>query len=885
MIARLLQFLERLLASFRGPQLDKDLNAEMASHLDFAIEENLQRGMSAEEARRQALIRFGGIEQARLQQRDVRALPFLDVFRQDLQYAFRKLRRDRIFAAVALSLLALGIGANTAMFSIIQAVLLKPLPYPDPDRLLLLSDGATPIRFDEVRAASRSYSGLGAYANGLEDMALSGVADPEVLKAARVSSNFLQILGERPLLGRAFLPQEDAPGAPAVALLSVELWQRRFNRDPLISGKTMMLAGMPYTVVGVLPAHFHFPFSHQDFWVTRPSEWSVIAPEGRPLSPILSIFGRLQPAVTPQQADAELQVLNRQYQLAHPGMLDTKPDEPQHVIPLKISLISDVRSELWMLFAAVGSVLLIVCANLASLLLSRASSRSRELAVRAAIGAGRRRIVRQLLTESVLLASLGGGLGVLLAAASLNSLRHLTLVELPRAAEIRLDSQVLAFAAALSLITSLLFGLAPAMAASRTDLAGVLRGSGEAPAIAGIRASLRLGPRSLLVIAQVAVSVTLLIGATLLIESLGRVYKVDPGFDSSNLLTMRIALPPARYDTDAKKARFYDQLIRSLESLPGVRGAALSLTLPMMDTWMGAPVQLTGSAPLKLNERPIAIIQDISSTYFRTMQISLKRGREFTAEDRAQSAPVAVASENLVRLFWPQYPAGPDPIGDHILVGSNPQPVQIVGIVGNVRGSGRDDDPKAEVYLPCAQKPPQSAMLVVRTAGDPRSFLRTIRNQVLAIDHDQPLSDIATMTELTEASEGPLRLMMMLLGTFAGVATLIAAIGIYGVIAYSVGERTREMGIRRALGAERVDILSLVVGQGLQLAAAGILLGIGGALALTRLLQDLLFRINTMDPLTFLIVTILFTLVAILASYIPARRAIAIDPMAALRMG
>ncbi|MGA8151856.1 MAG: ABC transporter permease [Terriglobales bacterium] len=884
MIGRLQQLIRRLLSSFAGSRLDDELNAEMASHLQFAIEENLQRGMNAEEARRQALVRFGGVEQARLRQRDARSLPFLDILRQDLRYTFRKLRRDRVFTLVAVLILALGIGGNTAMFSVIRAVLLKPLPYRDPGRLVLVADGVTPIRFEELKAASRSYTEVGAF-TGQEDMALSGVGEPEVLKGARVSANFLQVLGITPLLGRSFLPEEDKTGAPAVAMISAELWRRRFSRDPSIIGKTVTLAGTPHAIIGVLPSGFQFPFSGADVWVPRPSEWSVISLPGRPDSPFLGVFGRLKPHLDLREATAELSVLNRQYAAAHPGMLDSKPGSPDIVQPFKDTLVSDVRSELWMLFGAVAFVLLIVCANIASLLLARATSRAREFAVRAAVGAGSGRIIRQLLTESILLASLGGGLGLGLAAGSLSGIRNVTFIDLPRAGEIRIDGAVLGFAALLSFVTGVLFGLVPALTASRPDLAGVLRGSGEAPSATGSKSRLRFGPRGLLVVGQVALSIVLLIGATLLIESLARVYRVDPGFETSHLLTMNISLSPTRYDTDEKRARFYDELVERAESLPGVRSAAVTLTLPMSDTWMGAPVQLAGTAPMKLNERPIAVIQDITPAYFHTLQIALKRGLEFTAHDNAQSVPVAIVNENLARLFWPQYPSGPNPIGQHILVGASPQPPEIIGIAPNVRQYGRDDNPKPEVYFSCAQKPPQSAMLAVRTNGDPLSFANAVRNQVLAIDGDQPVSAVATMDDLVEASERQLRLMMTLLGIFAGAATLIASIGIYGVIAYSVGQRTKEIGIRRALGAQQSDILSLVVGQGLRLVLAGVLLGVCGALAVTRLLQDLLFRVSATDPATFVGVAILFVVVALVASYVPARRAIGIDPMAALRIG
>jgi putative ABC transport system permease protein len=802
---------------------------------------------------------------------------------QDLRYALRQLQKNPGFTAVALLTLTVGIGANTAMFSVIHAVLLKPLAYREPDRVVLIADGATAIRFDEMKVASRSYTEMGAYAVGPENLALSGVAEPEVLKGARVSANFLSVLGVNPARGRIFLPEEDKTGAPAVAMISAELWRRRFGADSSVLGKTITLAAQPYTIIGVLPAGFQFPFSGVDVWLTKPSEWSVIAPEGRPLSPILSVFGRLKPGVDLHQATAELLVLNSQYAAAHPGMLDSKPDAPESVQLFEEQLVSDIRPELWMLFGAVGFVLMIVCANLASLQLARATSRAREFAVRAAIGAGRGRIIGQLLVETLLLSFLGGALGLGFAAFSLHAIRSTTFVDLPRAGEIQMDGTVLFFAVTLSIFTGVLFGLVPSLLASRGDLAAVLRGSGEAASSAGLRTGLHFGSRGLLVAGQMALSIVLLISATLLIKSLARVYQVDPGFQTSHLLTMNIALPPARYDTDEKKAAFYKELVERTEALPGVRSAAVTLTLPMADTWMGAPVQLAGTPPVELNQRPIGIIQDVTPDFFRTLGIAQKRGREFTAHDNKNSVPVAIVNENLARLFWPQYPSGPDPVGQHILVGSDSRPVEIVGIAANVRHSGRDDDPRPEVYLPCAQKPPGTAMLAVRTNGKPLSFVREIRDRVLAIDRDQPVSDVSTMDQLVEASEGQLRLMMVLLGMFAAFAALLAIVGLYGVISYSVVRRTKEIGIRRALGAQRNDILSLVTRQVVRLVLAGVLLGLCGAFALTRVLQDLLFQVSATDPVTFVGISILFVLVGVAASYIPARRAARIDSMAALR--
>jgi len=807
-----------------------------------------------------------------------------EAIRQDLQFGMRTMVKNRAFSVAVIFTIALGIGANTTMFSVIRAVLLKPLQYQDPDRIVLIADGATPLRFEEVAAASRSYREVGAF-TGFEDLPLSGFGQPEVLKGVRVSGNFLGILGITPFQGRGFSAEEDRPSAPPVAMISAELWRRRFGRDPAILGRTATLAGIPTTIIGVLPAGFQFPVSGADVWLTRPTEWSVLQPKARPVSPFLSIFGRLKPQVEVQQASAELEVLNRQYAEAHPGMLDTKRDSPEVVRPLKEELVSDVRPKLWMLFGAVGFVLLIVCANIASLLLARATVRAREFAVRAAIGAGRGRIIRQLLAESLLLAFLGGALGIALAAGSLRAIRGMTFVDLPRAGEIQLDALVLAFGVALALLTGIGFGLVPSLAASRPDLAGVLRGSGEGAIVAGSPSIPRFGSRGLLVVGQVALSIVLLIGATLLIESLAHLYRVDPGFQSANVLTMKIALPPARYDSVQKKAAFFEQLVQRTEALPGVRSVALTLTVPMADGWMGTTLEVTGRAPVALNQRPIAIFESITPDYFRTLGIALRRGRTFTAHDGAGAKRVVIISERLARVLWPEYPGGLDPIGQRVLIGNDVQPSEIVGIAADVHQTGKDMDPRPGIYFPCMQKPPDSVMLMVGTNSDPLSFANAVRSQVSAIDPDQPVSEISTMDDVIEASEGQLRLMMRLLGTFAGAAALLAVLGLYGVISYSVVQRTKEIGIRRALGAPRNNILSLVARQVVTLALAGVGLGIAGAFALTRLLRDLLFQVSATDPATFIAVSVLFVCVALAASYIPARRAAEVDPLAALRVG
>jgi putative ABC transport system permease protein len=793
----------------------------------------------------------------------------------NIRCAIRQFARNRGFAATVVLTISLGIGLNAAMFSIIRAVLLAPLGYHDPNGLVLIANGATPVRFDLMLSTARSYDGLGAYFTGTENLALTGDGRPEVLRGARVSWNFLDILGVRPLLGRSFLPAEDRPGAPAVAMISAELWQQRFDGSPSILGRSVTLSGAAYTIVGVLPPKFPFPFSSTDVWLTRPSEWTALGPQSRRLSPGLRMFGRLKPGLTIAQADAELTVIDHQYDAANPGMLDSNASlarmfnrPPDHVELMKDQLVSDVRAKLWLLFGAVGLVLLIVCANVASLLLARAAARSREFAVRMAVGAGRRAIVAQLLSESVLLTLAGGALGVALAGWSIRGVRAMTALDLPRSGDIGIDGVVLWFAVALSLLTGLLFGLAPALAASRPDVAAVLRGGGTTDYAGWKTGSLRLHPRSLLVVGQVALSTVLPIGAALLLESLARVNRVNPGFQVSNLLTMRITPSPIRYDSERKLANFYNALVNRLDALRGVSGAAVTFTLPTTG-YAAIPVEVIGGPEMKLNQRPLAVLQNVTPQYFQTMKIPLRRGRKFTAHDDADAVPVAIIDESMARRFWPQYPGGPDPIGQQLQIGAHYPPTEIIGIVGDTRQAGLAEQPKPGLYLPAAQHPPVSAMLAIRVEGDPLAIVNTVRGEILNLDPDQPVSEVASMNEVVDASEGQLRLRMTLLAIFAGVATVIAVIGLYGVVSYSVAQRTKEIGIRTALGAPRGSILALVVGNGLRLALGGLLLGVFGALALARMLHSLLFDISANDPVTYLAVALLFALVALAASYFP----------------
>ena len=578
----------------------------------------------------------------------------------DGRYALRALRQNPGFAATAVLTLALGIGGNTAMFAIIRAVLLKPLAYPDPDRLVQISHSATSVRFDEMKSAARSYAGLGDYLRSVFDVTLSGGAEPVVLKGVSVSANFLNVLQVEPLLGRSFRPEEDTAGGTNVAMISAELWRSRFDSDPGILSKTVTLAGRPYSIVGVLPPGFQFPHPDADVWVPRPSDFVNTT------SPLLNVFGRLKPDVDIHQATSELAVLNQQYRAAHPGMLDGRQNTVEQVRPLGDQLAAKLGFMLWLLFGAVGFVLLIACANIAGLLLARAASRSREFAVRAAVGASRSRLVRQLLAESVVLALLGAGLGLLVARWSLTGMLHLAALELPRAGEIQFDGTVLSFTVLLSLATGVLFGLIPSLGASRPDLADVLRsGAQAANSTQRNRVAVGIGARGALVICQVALSMVLLIGAALLMQSLIRLYGVNPGFNTSHLLTLRISLSPSRYDTSQKQARFFDELVQRVELLPGIRSAAATFTLPMM-IFPRTPVQLAAEPLRPLNQRPLAAIQDVTTAYFRTLEVPLKRGRDFSSRDIATAPATAIINESLARALWPAYPRGLDPVGKHV---------------------------------------------------------------------------------------------------------------------------------------------------------------------------------------------------------------------------
>ncbi|MDR3700339.1 MAG: ABC transporter permease [Candidatus Sulfopaludibacter sp.] len=813
---------------------------------------------------------------------------------QDMLYALRAMRQNAAFTVTAVLTLALGIGANTAIFTVIRAVLLNPLPYRDPDRLVFLATSDpqrnlpetqfTQLRFAEMSAAAHSFAAVGAFGANMENVTLSGDSEPEPLKGARVSANFLEVLGKPPLVGRGFLPDENS-----AVMISAALWKRRFGGDPQIAGRTAMLDATAYTIAGVLPPGFEFPFPGVDVWFTRPSEWSAL-PSRYWGAALLKGFARLRTGTSLAQARAEMEVLSRQYNAAHPGI----DRGIMQVVLLKDRLVQNVRPLLRILLGAVAFVLLIACANVASLLMARATSRGREFALRAALGARRVRLVRQLLAESLVLAFVGGAAGTLLAQWCLSALQAMDdrklvgALYLPGRGDIRLDGTVLAFTLALSLVTGVLFGLFPSLQLSRPDLAGMLRetSAGAGRGLSGRRSSLGISPRGLLVVAQIALSVVLLIGAALLMRSIVRLRAVDPGFQAAGLVTMKVALPVTRYDTPRKRTAFFDALLQRVAAVPGVRNAAMAMSLPTT-TWIRTNISRVegAAAPDERDAASYAVWQSIAPGYFQTMQIPLRRGREFTARDNVAGAPpVIIVNESLARHLWRDYPTV-NPVGRHIAEAYDKAVgwLEVVGVAADIREGGLASQASPEFYVPYAIHPPQTAYLAVRTGADPLPLVNSIRAQVSAVDREQAVSEVKTMEAVLETSLGNRPWALWLLGTFAGLALLLALVGIYGVIAYSVAQRTQEMGIRRALGAQHSDIVTLVLREGLGLTVAGTAIGMGGGLALTRVMKGLLFRTSPTDPATFAGIALLFILVAGAASYLPARRATRVDPASALR--
>ena len=804
----------------------------------------------------------------------------MNTLARDLRYSLRMLARTPGFTVLAIATLALGIGANTAIFTVANSVLLRPLAYKDPGQLVRIStkrDGTCCVSLPYLTLLSdtnHSFSGVSAYQ--FETVNLDGHEGAEQVDAERVTGNFFEVLGVKPLAGRAFRVEEDRPGSNQVVMIGYELATRLFGDVQGAAGQHLALDSRDYTIVGVLPPKFGVRLlgRQPEIWITRLIDFSMTTPARVSIGGMYyEALGRLRPGVTPPQAQAETEVIFQQYKHDKPGNFDATSDVAMTVGDLQANLVANVRPTLLMLSAAVGFVLLIACANVASLLLFRAIVRRKEFAVRSALGAPRGAMVRQLLTESVLMAVLSGGLGVLFGLLGIKFLGTFTQTNLPQAAEVPMDLRVLAFTLAISVVSGILFGLTLALQLSRPNLAGML--SDEGRGSAGSRQRNRA--RSILVAAQVALSMVLLIGCGLLIRSFVHLRTVDPGFDAKNTLTAQTFLSPAGYPDQPKRIAFYQDALQRLQSIPGVQAAAISTALPVFPTH-GTPVRFEGEPEVDLGRRTVVLLESISPDYPKAMGVPLTAGRAFVASDDATSAPVVIVNQAAVRRFWPNQ----NPIGKQVWVGRMPAS-QVVGVLGDIKNDSLATSSQPEVFLPYPQLASSTLYITLRTTMDPHSVASALRAQIVAVNRGQPITDIQTMQERLEAASAQTRSMMWLIGIFSATALVLAVVGIYGVIAYSVAQRTQELGVRIALGASRGDIFKLVIGNGLRLAAVGIVIGLAASFALTRLMASLLFETSATDPITFAGSAIAFAAVAALASYLPARRAMRINPTDALR--
>ncbi len=892
-IRQLRGWLVRLFGLFHRRRREREFAKELESHLAMHIEDNLRAGMSPEEARRRALIKLGGVTQIKELHREQRGLPMLETLFHDLRFGARMLFKNPGFSFIAILTLALGIGANTAIFSVVNGVLLRPLPYEEADRLVFLTE-RNPHNddmtlsypdFADWRAQNHVFESIGVYNSA--SFNLTGSGDPEQLRAGRASADLFSALRVRAALGRLYTNEEDKFGAPGVVVLSHGLWQRRFGGNPGIISQTLTLDDRPYTVVGVLPPDFRFE-ERNEIWVPVEANISALTLRARGIHPFLRGVARLKAGVTLEQARAELDAIAARIAQQYP---DINKNVGARITPLLENYVQGTRRALWVLLGAVSLLLLIACANVANLMLARATAREREMGVRVALGASRWRVVRQLLTESLLLVVVGGGIGLLLAEWGVKLLLAVSANSLPRSSEIGLNTQVLVFTVAVSVLTGIVFGLAPAWQASRADVQAALKET--ARSTTGGRHRLRQA----LIVTEVALTLVLLIGAGLLLRSFYRLQQVNPGFVDEHVLSFRVSLPVQKYAHENQWLNFYQQVIEKLRAVPGVKEVSIASRVPMDGNNNANAFRVVGQ-PARARAMQVCFV---SPDYFRTLGIPLLRGRYFTEQDNRShlseeqlrglergdrlrlGRKTVIVDEEFARRHWPNQ----DPVGKQILWGiggGNDSPLTVVGVVGRVK-LDRPDEPIGEVqgYFAFLEYPQPAMSFVVKTTLEPEQIIAAAREQVRAIDASQPIYGVGTLTQLRAASIAPQRFTLLLLGLFAAVALALAVVGIYGVMSYAVTQRTHELGIRLALGAQGRDVLRLVIGQGMKLALIGVALGVGGALALTRMLKTLLFDVGPADPVTFAGVTLLLTLVAVLACWIPARRAAKVDPLIALR--
>ena len=805
----------------------------------------------------------------------------MDTLLRDLRYAVRMLANRPSFTVVAVLALALGIGANTAIFSVVNAVLLRPLAYKEADRLLMVwenhearegpkTEWTSPPTFGDWRDQNQVFDSISAFQFWLPTV--TGSSEPESLNGAAVSHDIFQTLGVDPSLGRSFRAEEDRAGGERVVLLGHGLWKRRFGADASILNRTITLNGEPYTVIGVMPEGFRFPIiSNAEAWT--PLQQRLNPDCGRGCYTLRTV-ARLKPGVTIERARQEMGSLAE-------GLAEKYPEANINVgitlVPLHEQIVGQLKPMLLVLLGAVGFVLLIACANVANLMLARAATREREIAIRTALGASRARLVRQLLTESLLLALMSAALGLLLAFWLVDVMVAFSPEGTPRIDEVSIDIMVLGFTLAVAVITGLVFGLVPALSATRPNFSQSLKEGKGTDTSSGKKAA-----RSTLVVAEVALALMLLIGAGLLIKSFANLLHVDPGFNPANVMTLQLNLPVTRYPEGRQVSAFYADLLGRIKSIPGVESVAAGSALPLAGNDTDVSFFIEGRPAPGPGEKQAAWYSRVTPDYFHTMGIGMVSGRPFDERDQANSPRVVIVSETLARRYWP----GEDPVGKRLSLGGNPDKPnwrEIVSVVRDVKQFGIDADARPTIYIPHAQASNRFMTVTVRTTAEPTSIISAVRSQIAGLDSELAISNISSMQELVATSIAPSRMIMMLLAVFAGLALILAAVGIYSVIAYGVTERTREIGIRMALGAAKRDVLKLIVGRAAMLTLAGVALGLAGAFALTRFMKSLLYEVDTFDPVTFAGISLLLVGVALLASYIPARRAAKVDPMVALR--
>jgi putative ABC transport system permease protein len=874
---------------FKRRSAAHEMDEEINTHIRLLTERYIEQGMAESEAVSAARRQFGNATLLKEANREMRGIGIIDTLVQDLRYGARMLRRNPVFTFIVVLTLALGIGANTAIFSVVNGVLLKSLPFPDAERLLVLHEASktTPVmsvsypNLLDWRRRQTVFENLTAYSNG--SLTLTGVLEPERLSSRHVTANFFATLKVQPALGRAFTEEEDSLGGQRVVILSHKIWLRYFNGDPQMIGRTITLNGAGYTVVGVTPAEFDFygRRNQNDLFLPMGQMAGADYMRDRDAHPGIYAIGRLKSRVTVEGARAAMKVLATRLAEQYPK------ENTGHTIELRSFLedyIGEIHRPLWMLQIAVGLVLLIACANVANLLLARANSRRREIAMRMALGAGRRSILRQLLTESLLLSSLGGALAMILAVWGVRLLLKLDPDALPRLDDVTIDWRVLGFTLLATLLTGVVFSLAPALEASKTDVNETLKDGGRNPSGGGRRL------RSALVVAEVALSLVLLIAAGLLTRSFWRVLQVDPGFDPKNVLTMRLQLPNAKYDQVDRKLAFYHETLERVSALPGVQQVSLTDGFPLVGSAITIGYSLEGQPAWPAPKEQQCIVQSVSPAYHEVFGIRLLVGRYFAPQDNPGSQPAVIVDETFAQKHFPALSPA-EVVGKQVSVGGDNLPWrEIIGVVRQVRHDGREEAGRPEIYRLWSQMGPgwvakrMFAMnLVVKTNGNPLSFVALIKREIQAIDHEQPIGNIKTMERSLDESVAERRFILLLVGLFGLLALLLGAVGISCVMAYTISQRTHEIGVRMALGAERRHLLRLVVGQGMRWTLIGVAIGLAGALALTRMIKTLLFDVSATDPSTFTAVALLLIVVALLACYLPARRVTQVDPVVALR--